>query len=298
MPIPKYHEFMFPLLKKLEDGKQKSMKEISEELLSDLKLSEAEKTAMYPSGNGLIAKDRVSWARTYLKQAGLIISPNRGMVQITDDGMRVLKTGIKAINAKYLEQFPDFLEVRNVSKQDEKEEPKTINETETPDELLEEGYLRLRAALASNLLERLKANSPAFFEQVVLDLLTAMGYGKGRVTGRSGDGGVDGLITQDKLGLDTILFQAKRFKEGNPVSASMVRDFVGTLELNGVSKGVFITTSRFPRDAENLLKIARKNIVIIDGQKLVDLMIDHDLGVTTKKTYQIKDIDTDYFTEE
>jgi len=152
--------------------------------------------------------------------------------------------------------------------------------------------------LGQELLERLRKGSPSFFEKVVLKLLENMGYGKGQVTGRSGDGGIDGFISQDRLGLDKILFQAKRFDEGNPISASMLRDFLGALESRGVSKGVFITTSRFPINADDVLAKIHKSVVLIGGPELVNLMIDFNIAVSTEKTYEIKRIDSDFFEEE
>jgi len=148
------------------------------------------------------------------------------------------------------------------------------------------------------LLVRLRKESPQFFEKAVLGLLVSMGYGEGEVTGKSGDGGVDGIVNEDKLGLDKIYFQAKRFDEDSPVSASMIRDFVGTLELNGVNKGVFITTSRFPKDAEQVIAGSHKSIVLLNGNRLVQLMIEHNLGVNSEKIFDVKKIDSDYFLED
>ncbi len=177
-------------------------------------------------------------------------------------------------------------------------EPEEETETQTPSELIDSGYKLIRADLAQELLSKLRINSPAFFESVVLKLLSHMGYGEGEVRGRSGDGGVDGVIYQDKLGLDKIIFQAKRFDGSNTVTASMIRDFVGTLDLEGVSKGVFITTSKFPKNSNDVIAKTHKSIVLINGHKLAQLMIDYDLGVSTDNTYVIKRLDSDFFPEE
>ncbi len=171
-------------------------------------------------------------------------------------------------------------------------------EDQTPDELMEKGSSLINANLAQELLNRLRKNEPSFFEQVVGKLLSNMGYGEYKVIGRSGDGGVDGVVNQDKLGLDKILFQAKRFDENTQVTPSMIRDFIGTLELNGVNKGVYITTSRFSKEAENIISKSHKSITLINGNKLADLMIEYDLGVNTEKIYKIKKIDSDFFPEE
>jgi restriction system protein len=188
----------------------------------------------------------------------------------------------------------------NKEEQKEIEVQREIKETinSTPDELIEYGVNRINDSLAQELLDRLRNNSPSFFERVVLQLLINMGYGQGNVTGKTGDGGVDGFVNEDKLGLAKIFFQAKRYKEDNPVTTSNLRDFVGTLEVNGVNKGVFMTTSRFPKDSEIVLSKTQKSIVLIDGPKLVNLMIEYNVGVTTVKTISIKKIDSDFFLDE
>jgi restriction system protein len=172
------------------------------------------------------------------------------------------------------------------------------SEKDTPDQLMDYGFNSINASLGQELLTKIRSNSPDFFERLVLELLSKMGYGEGKVIGKSGDGGIDGFISQDILGLDKIFFQAKRFGEDTPVSASMLRDFVGSLEVNGVSKGVFMTTSRFPKDAEAVISRSHKSIVLIDGTKLVKLMIEHNVGVYEKRAYRIKEIDIDFFQEE
>ena len=304
MGIPDYQSLMLPLLKCLSNGLERNVRDVITSLSSEFKLSNQEMQELLPSGQQPIFDNRVGWARTYLLKAGLIESPRRGFIKITSKGTEILGKKPAKINVKFLEQFPEFIEFRTIKKLQGEEKSKSLTEINkeveniTPDELMENGFNSIQASLGQELLTKLRTNAPSFFEKVVLNLLTNMGYGEGKVAGQTGDGGVDGFISQDKLGLDKIFFQAKRFGEDTPVSASMLRDFVGTLEVNGVSKGVFMTTSRFPKDAENIISRSHKSIVLIDGPKLVKLMIDFNIGVSTVKSYQIKKIDTDFFTDE
>lgn len=302
MTIPDFQSLMLPFLKYLGDGKEHNKREAIDHICIEFKLTDNEKQEQLQSGQPII-DNRVGWARTYMLKAGLIESTRRGFFKITPRGKEILKNEPKEMNTRFLRQFPEFKEFLNIKKgESENDKDFTQIETEaeniTPDELMENGFNSIQASLGQELLTKLRSNSPSFFEKVVLDLLSNMGYGEGKVTGKAGDGGVDGLINQDRLGLDKIFFQAKRFGEDTPVSASMLRDFVGTLEVNGVSKGVFMTTSRFPKDAENVIARSHKSIVLVDGPKLVKLMIDFSIGVSTTKTYEIKRIDSDYFIEE
>ena len=308
MTIPDFQSIMLPLLEYLNDEKEHSHRENIDHICSEFKLTEKEKQETLQNGQSIIG-NRISWAKVYMSKAGLIESTRRGFYRITQRGKAVLNEKPVEVNIRYLKQFPEFLEFQAIKYATIKKEQDTTNskdftqiETEaeniTPDELMENGFNSIQASVGQELLTKLRSNSPSFFEKVVLDLLSNMGYGEGKVTGKTGDGGVDGLISQDSLGLDKIFFQAKRFGEDTPVSASMLRDFVGTLEVNGVSKGVFMTTSRFPKDAENVISRSHKSIVLVDGPKLVKLMIDFNIGVSTTKTYEIKRIDSDYFIEE
>jgi len=302
MAIPDYQTLMFPLLKSLKNGQEINVRTLIEQLCSEFKLTEQEKLELLPSGQQPIIDNRIGWAKTYLLKAGLIESPRRGFVKITQKGIDVLNKKIDKINVKFLEQFPEFIEFRTIKKEQSAEQNESASEEQveniTPDELIEDGFNSIQASLGQELLSRLRKSPPAFFENVVLKLLSNMGYGKGKVTGQSGDGGIDGYIYQDKLGLDKILFQAKRFGEDTSVSASMIRDFIGTLATNEANKGVFITTSRFPKDAENLSSRSQKSIRLIDASKLVSLMIEFNIGVSIEKTYEIKKIDSDFFIEE
>jgi restriction system protein len=301
MSIPDYQTIMYPLLELLKSQEEKSIRQLYDEISNKFSLSDIEKTQLLPSGRQPIIENRVGWSKTYLLKAGLLESTRRGYIKITNLGMDVLKRNINRIDIGYLNQFDGFKEFRTINKE---EEPiiKSIAETETsqstPDELIDFGINKINESLGEELLFKLRNNPPAFFEKVVLDLLINMGYGEGSVTGKTGDGGVDGFVNEDKLGLAKIFFQAKRYKEDNPVTASNLRDFVGTLEVNGVNKGVFMTTSRFPRDSENVISKTQKSIVLIDGPKLVNLMIEYNVGVSTIKTILVKRIDNDFFLDE
>ncbi len=301
MTIPDYQTLMLPFLKLLKDEKEHNLKEVIDGLCSEFKLTEQERLELLPSGTQPIIDNRIGWARTYILKAGLIESPKRGFIKITKRGIEILNKKLDKINIKFLEQFPEFIEFRTIKREQSAEKSKASTEIEkevenkTPDELMDRGYNSINASLTQELLEKLRNIDPYFFEKVVGELLTMMGYGRFEATLGSGDGGIDGIVYQDKLGLDKIFFQAKRYGEGNSVSARDVRDFVGTLELHGAHKGIFITTSRFPKDTNDILKKTSKNIILIDGPKLAELMIENDVGVSTHKIYKIKIIDSDFF---
>ncbi|MBP1910143.1 winged helix-turn-helix domain-containing protein [Methanolobus bombayensis] len=294
MSIPDYQTLMLPLLTFCSDSQEHSTKDCYEHLSSEFNLTEDEIKKLLPSGNQSVINNRVGWAKTYLVKSGLLFSPSRGYVKITDKGLDVLKTKPEKIDVKYLEQFPEFIEFKNLRREDEDSEDEDI----TPDELMEKGFNLIIDSLAQDLLDKLRTVDPYFFEQIVGELLISMNYGKFKPTPGSGDEGIDGIVYQDKLGLDKIFFQAKRYADGNPVTARDIRDFVGTLDLHGVNKGVFITTSHFPRDTVDILKRTPKHISLIDGFKLAQLMIDHDIGVSKSKAYIVKRIDSDYFITE
>lgn len=303
MGIPDYQTIMLPLLQYLSDQQEHRIRDVIEPISDIFNLTEDEKCEVLGSKQPII-NNRIGWARTYLKKAGLLEDPRRGYAKITDRGLEILKTNPQKIDVKLLEQFPEFVEFRSLKRHkngtdivDIKDETEKIEE-ETPDEMMENGYKLINADLGQELLNTLMTKSPDFFEDAVIKLLSAMGYGEGKVTGRSGDGGIDGIINQDSLGIDKIFLQAKRFNENNSVSASMIRDFVGTLELNGVNKGVFITTSKFPKNADDVVSRSHKSIKLIDGNHLVQLMMHYDVGVYTKKTYEVKKIDLDFFDED
>jgi len=299
MNIPKYQDITLPLLNYLSDNEAHKLRDAIDHICFKFNLTEEDRKPRLQSGKQPIIDNRIGWAKTYMKKAGLLIYPQRGSMQITDRGLQVLKEKPVKIDIKYLERFPEFVEFKTIKKNGDKEPDEEDNgDGKTPDELMEQGYNLIVADLAQDLLDKLRSVDAYFFEEIVGRFLTAMGYGKYEITKRSGDKGVDGIVYQDKLGLDKIFFQAKRYAEGNSVSAHDVRDFIGTLELQGANRGVFITTSKFPRDAEETIKMTSKNIVLINGVDLAKLMIEHSVGVSTEKIYKIKKIDTDFFIEE
>ncbi|MCL6523703.1 MAG: restriction endonuclease [Thermoflavifilum sp.] len=305
MPIPDYQSIMLPLLKFASDKKEHSMREAIEDLADSFKLSEEEKKEVLPSGQQYVFDNRVAWARTYLKKAGLLESTRRSFFKITDLGLNVLSKNPKKIDVEFLKQFPQFIEFlnsrREKTEEEEEEEEEKKESEKTPEELLETGYQRIKSELAQELLERIKQLSPKFFEKLVVDLLIKMGYGgslkeAGKAIGQSRDGGIDGIIKEDKLGLDVIYIQAKRWN--NDVGSKEVRNFVGSLAGQHANKGVFITTSKFTKDALEYVKTISHKIILINGEMLTELLIENDVGVTKLTSYDIKKIDLDYFEEE
>ncbi len=248
--------------------------------------------------------NRVGWAATYLRKAGLLEATRRGHFKIPRRGLDVIAQNPSAINVRFLKQFPEFVEfqaIRSESNGIPRDEEETVD-SRTPEESLEIEYQKIRSNLASQLLDRIKQSSPAFFEKLVVELLVKMGYGgsrsdAGRAVGKSGDGGIDGIIKEDRLGLDVIYIQAKRW-DGNAVGRRDVQQFAGALQGQRANKGIFLTTSRFTDEAHSYVSTIGSKIVLIDGEQLAQLMIDHNVGVSSSATYEIKRIDSDYFTEE
>jgi len=254
------------------------------------------------SGRQATFDNRVGWARTYLKKAGLLISTRRGYYQITERGMEILKQKPPEITASFLKQFPEFVEFQRPQKGKVKEEvEQDTDETQTPEEEIEMAYQRVRQELAADLLQTVMSCSPTFFEWLVIDLLVKMGYGgtrrdAGQAVGRSGDGGIDGIINEDRLGLDIVYIQAKRWD--NTVGRPEIQKFAGALQGQRAKKGIFITTSDFTRQAQEYVSRIDSKIVLIDGNTLAQLMIDYNIGVATVGMYELKRVDSDYFTEE
>lgn len=305
--IPDYQSLMLPLLKIVSDGKEHKYRDLIEELAIVFELTDEERKELLASGTQAIFDNRVGWAKTYLKKAGLIDSPKRAMVVITDLGQEILNTKPDRIDAKFLRQFSSFLEFQNASRAESEEpEEETISKDtteQTPEETLDLAYRRIRKALASELLNKVVELSPAFFERLVVELLVKMGYGgslkdAGKAMGKSGDEGIDGTIKEDKLGLDIIYIQARRWKPGNVVGRPELQKFVGALAGQGAKKGIFITTSNFTKEAIEYSPRNETKIVLIDGQQLAQLMIDYNLGCATQQTYELKKVDGDYFGEE
>ena len=298
MAIPSYEEMMLPLLTFSGDKKEHSTDEAFEYIKKIFNISNEECEILLPSGKQGIVSNRVGWARTYLKKAGLLDSQQRARFSITDIGIKVLQEQPSEITDRYLMKFPDFQEFQKKHKTKKNESESVDLQTKTPLEILEDSYLTLRSNLADDLLTNIAQCSPAFFENLVVELLVGMGYGgsivdAGQTIGKSGDGGIDGIIKEDKLGLDVIYIQAKRWE--NPVGSREIRNFVGALVGQKANKGVFITISSFTRDALSYVQAIPQKVILVDGEQLAQLMIDYDIGVSLEKNYQVKRVDHDFF---
>ena len=302
MPIPDFQTAMLPLLRFAADRKEHAFREAVEALADEFSLTDAERAELLPSGRALLFTNRIGWARMHLKGAGLIEPTKRGYFRITEAGIGLLAESPQKIDMRVLSRYELYRDWRAVEKSTETSGTPQVaiqaNE-QTPEDAMAAAYGVMRKALEAEVLEQIKASSPAFFEQLVVDLVVAMGYGgshqdAGRAIGRSGDGGIDGIINEDKLGLDVIYLQAKRWD--NTVGRPEIQKFAGALQGEGASKGIFITTSTFTKEAIDFSKrnIAAK-IILIDGEKLTALMFDHNVAVTRTGFYEIKKIDSDYF---
>lgn len=302
MPIPDYQSIMLPVLKFAGDGLEHSLRETIEALADEFSLTDDERNELLPSGQQAVFDNRVGWARTYMKKAGLMETTRRGYFKITEQGKKVLQKKPTRIDAAFLRQFPEFLEFQKRTKgKDDETEDQENHETRTPEELIETAYQKVRQGLAAELLQTIKDHSPTFFERLVIDLLVKMGYGgtrkdAGQAIGRSGDGGIDGIIKEDRLGLDIVYVQAKRWDA--VVGSPEIQKFAGALQGQRAKKGVFITTSSFSHSALDYISRIDSKIVLIDGDMLAQLMIDYNIGVASIATYELKRMDSDYFTEE
>lgn len=303
--IPKYEEIMLPFLKYLADGKEHGLSETHDALAEQFKLTDDELRELLPSGRQPVFRNRVGWAMTYLKKAGLLTSPRRAHFKISDNGILLLKEQPTAITSKFLTRYDGFVEFQSIKK-DKKDnghlsQTQSVNNADqTPEESLEYAYQKLHSELSKELLDIVKSCSPEFFERLVIDLLITMGYGgsrkeAGQAMGKSGDGGIDGIINEDKLGLDVIYLQAKRWD--NVVPVKEIRDFTGALASKKAKKGIFITTSSFPKSVYEFVGQVEYKIILIDGERIANLMIDHSIGLSTVNTYHVKIIDSDYFEE-
>jgi restriction system protein len=310
MAIPDYQSLMLPVLKLASDGNEHRMSDVVASLAEHLKLTEAEREELLPSGKQPVFNNRVHWAKTYLAQARLLVSTRRAFFKITDRGRQILAENVERIDAKFLRRFPEFNAF--VAGNPKAEQPaseaapiledKPISQS-TPDELLRATIKEVENALAAELIPRICAGSPAFFERLVVGLLLKMGYGgsraeAGRSLGKTGDGGIDGVIDQDQLGLDRIYIQAKKYDPDNAVSEPDIRNFCGSLGANKASKGVFVTTSYFTKPAEDFAKRHEHKVVLIDGDLLARLMIHHSVGVRIVETMHYKKIDDEFFPDE
>ena len=307
MSVPDYQSLMLPLLKFADEKRVEiSTDEAVEALAARLGLTDEDLKELLPSGLQRTFVNRVGWASTYMKKACLLEPTRRGYYRITARGRELLQKTPASIDVKLLQQYPEFLEfqqlkgTRSGAKTDSAGESKDTS-TATPSEELEAAYENLRDELVDELLAKLKKATPSFFERIVVDLLVKMGYGgsradAGKAIGKSGDGGIDGIIKEDKLGLDVVYVQAKRW-DNNPVGRPDVMQFAGALQAQKATKGIFITTSRFTEDARSYVSQIGSKIVLIDGNRLSNLMVEHDVGVSTVSLYPLKKIDTDYFDE-
>jgi len=290
-------------LKFAGDNQEHSLREAVDYLADEFDLSEEELKEMLPSGTQRLFNNRVAWALTYIRKAWLVESPKRGIFKITDRGQQVLSKGLQKIDNKFLIQFPEFVEFKSIKKKPTKKNvipTKEIDDT-NPEETLETAYQELHDELASELLQTIKQCPPDFFERLVIDVLIKMGYGgsrkeAGQAIGKVSDGGIDGIIKEDKLGLDIIYIQAKRWE--GLVGRPEIQKFAGALQGQRARKGIFITTSNFTKDALIYVENIDTKIILIDGQRLAELMIGHNVGANTTAIYEVKKIDTDYFIEE
>lgn len=298
MAIPEFQALMLPMLRFAADGTEHSMHDVRLALADQLKLTTEEQSELLPSGQQPRFSNRVAWAKVYLERAGLLRKTRRGCFVITDTGREVLRKPPARIDIRWLNQFPGVVEFRKRSV--DGDDGSEVAVTTTPEEALEQAYRQIRDDLAVELLEQVRAVSPRFFERLVLDVMLKMGYGSysGEATlGPPGaDAGIDGVIQEDRLGLDFIYIQAKRWE--NPVGRPEIQKFVGALHGKRARKGVFITTSAFTQEAASYAAAIDSKVVLIDGIRLAQLMIDFDVGVGLAHAYQIKRIDSDYFVEE
>jgi restriction system protein len=304
MAIPDFQTLMLPLLKaaviRNDEGK---MQDLAEIISAQFKLSESDMEELLPSGRQTTFINRLQWAKTYLQKAGLIESSRRGYFRASERGKAVILENPDRIDMDYLNRFDEYKTWKELVPNDRTDAsaPLVIGEL-NPEESIAKNFELLRRELSVEIIEKVHSFTPAFFERLIVDLLLAMGYGggraeMGRALGRSGDGGIDGVIKEDELGLDVVYVQAKRYAAETAVPTREVRDFVGSLEGHRASKGVFVTTSYFPTSAYEFVGRVSKRVILIDGPELSKLMIRHNVGVRVRDVYEIKKIDEDYFVE-
>lgn len=303
MPIPDYQTLMLPVLRLAGKGETR-VGEAVESLAEHLGLTSADRATLLPSGKQTVFNNRVHWAKTYLAKAGLIEATRRGYFRITPLGEQTLASNPDRIDSAFLTRFDEFNHFKERSARNgpdhEPAAPTLVNRAETPDEIMRAAHAQIETSLAQDLLSRIQAAPPDFFERLVIALLLAMGFGgsaadAGRALGRSGDDGVDGVIDQDALGLDRVYVQAKRYAPGNNIGSGAIRDFFGSLDRHKATKGLFVTTSTFSPSARETAEFLSKRIVLIDGEQLTKLMIGHNVGCRIEDTLHIKRIDEDFF---
>jgi restriction system protein len=308
MAIPDYQTLMLPVLQSAAAG-ELSVRDAIERLARQFKLTDEERAELLPSGKQPIFTNRVQWAKTYLAKAGLLQATKRGHFTITERGRVVLEQNPPRIDNSFLDQFEEFRQFRNAARlppdsgDGKQHTPPPTLEAATPEERVESASKEIEEDLRAELLDRVLKMSPAFFEKVVVDLLLAMGYGgagadSGRRMGRTGDGGVDGVINEDALGLDIVYIQAKRYAPGNVVGVDKVREFSGAMDERSAMKGVFATTSHFAPAARTFAERVPKRLILVDGNELSRLLVRYGVGVRAVRTVELKKIDLDYFEEE
>lgn len=302
--IPDFQTLMLPVLKEVSDGKEHKICDVVNSLAKQFSLGDEELTIMISSGTQSVFYNRISWAKTHLKKARLIESETKGTIKITERGKQVLQEKPTRIDIKFLKKFDEFVEFRTKSNsKKEKTEIETDYDNQTPEELIETAFQDFQKSLAEDLLEKIRSVSPSFFEKLVVALLVKMGYGgsikdAGKAVGKTGDEGIDGIIKEDKLGLDVIYVQAKRWKENNIIGRPEIQKFVGALAGQGAKKGIFITASSFSKEALEYKPMNDTKVILIDGMELANYMIEYNLGVAPLHNYELKKIDSDYFDEE
>ncbi len=304
MAIPDYQSLMLPVLLASADGEIR-ISDAVDQLAQKLSLKPEERAELLPSGKQTMFSNRVHWAKTYLGKAGLLESTRRGHFKITSRGREVISSNPGRIDINFLNQFEEFRQFKEKSAQSDVRdsapaEPTVTARKETPDEIMRVAHRQIDASLAQELLDRIRAAPPDFFERLIVNLLLSMGFGgsavdAGRAIGRSGDDGVDGVIDQDALGLDRVYIQAKRYADGNNIGAGAIRDFFGSLDRHKATKGLFVTTSTFSASARDTAEFLSKRIVLIDSEQLTKLMIRHNVGCRIEDTLHIKKIDEDFF---
>lgn len=300
MAIPDFQSIMRPLLEHLADGEVRRNQETNEYLAQHFALTDEERSQMLPSGYARLFDNRIGWAKTHLKKAGLIEAPARGKYRITKRGLDAISQESYPIKLAYLRRFDEYKNGQSAPKEEKTGSDSGSEDDLTPSDYLEIGYQKIREELEAELIAKIKGSSPSFFEQLVVELLVAMGYGgsrkdAGETLGKSGDGGIDGVIKEDRLGLDVIYLQAKRW-EGT-VGRPEIQKFAGALQGRRAKKGIFLTTSSFTSDARSYAEYLDSRIVLIGGDQLAGLMIDADVGVSKVATYEVKALDSDYFEE-
>ena len=300
MTVPKYYELMKPLLEEIGDGKTYTISDVCNKLAHRLDLSNDDLAETLPSGRQSVFINRVGWARTYLKKAGLVASPARATVVITDVGKSVLEENPENLDSRYLERFPSFVEFETCSSASKNKSAIADSDDSglTPDDKFEEAYRQINSALASDLLNEILKISPYTFEKLVVDLLSKMGYGAidygSHVTAASGDDGIDGVIMEDQLGFSLIYIQAKQWALDSVIGQPMIQSFVGAIS-GKQGHGLFVTTAKFSNKAKDYAD--SQHIILVDGEKLVELMIKHNFCVSVRKVFEIKKIDTDALAE-